>query len=72
MAKKKESAFEKSFYGSVVVGERGQIVIPKDARKDFDIGAGDKLIVVGRPSGGIVLFKASAMREFAQKILEKV
>ncbi len=35
----------KKFYGSVTVGERGQIVIPIEERKDFDIRPGDKLLV---------------------------
>jgi len=35
----------KRFYGSVTVSERGQIVIPADARRDFGINAGDKLLV---------------------------
>lgn len=37
----------KKFYGSITVSERGQIVIPVEARKDFDIRTGDKLLVFG-------------------------
>jgi AbrB family looped-hinge helix DNA binding protein len=37
----------KRFYGSVTVSERGQIVIPAEARKDFGIKGGDKLLVFG-------------------------
>jgi len=36
-----------TFYGTVKVGERGQIVIPKKARDEYDIQAGDSLIVYG-------------------------
>jgi AbrB family looped-hinge helix DNA binding protein len=43
----------KKFYGSVTVSERGQIVIPADARKDFGIKTGDKLLVFGDPERGI-------------------
>jgi len=43
----------KKFYGSVTVSERGQIVIPADARKDFGIKAGDKLLVLGDLEQGI-------------------
>jgi len=35
----------KKFYCSVTVSERGQIVIPSEARKDFNIVTGDKLLV---------------------------
>ncbi len=37
------------FYGTVTVGERGQIVVPAQARADFDINPGDKLLVFGHP-----------------------
>ena len=37
----------KKFYGSVTVSERGQVVIPAEARKDFNINTGDKLLVFG-------------------------
>jgi len=36
------------FYGSVTVGERGQIVLPSKLRKEFEIKAGDKILVLGR------------------------
>ncbi len=43
----------KKFYGSVTVSERGQIVIPADARKDFGIKTGDKLLVFGDLEKGL-------------------
>ena len=43
----------KKFYGSVTVSERGQIVIPIDARKDFNIKTGDKLLVFGDLERGL-------------------
>jgi AbrB family looped-hinge helix DNA binding protein len=43
----------KKFYGSVTVSERGQIVIPADARKDFNIKTGDKLLVFGDMERGL-------------------
>lgn len=49
----------KKFYGSVTVSERGQIVIPVDARKDFDIKTGDKLLVLADLGKGIVLTKSN-------------
>ena len=47
----------KHLFGSVKVGERGQVVIPKEARKIFDISPGDKLVVLGDESQGIALCK---------------
>lgn len=43
----------KKFYGSVTVSERGQIVIPAEARKDFGIAIGDKLLVFADMKMGI-------------------
>ena len=45
----------KKFYGSVTVSERGQMVIPSEARKDFNIKAGDKLLVLGDMDQGIAI-----------------
>lgn len=61
----------KYIYGTVKVGERGQVVIPSKARKHFNIKAGDLLLVIGdRKKGGIGLIKADAMKEFVMKMLK--
>jgi AbrB family looped-hinge helix DNA binding protein len=58
-------------YGTVKVGDRGQIVIPSEARKDFNIKPGDLLLVIsGRNRRGIAIVKADTMREFASKVLK--
>jgi AbrB family looped-hinge helix DNA binding protein len=58
-------------YGTVKVGDRGQVVIPSRARKDFNIKPGDLLLVVaGKNRRGIAMVKADAMREFASKVLK--
>lgn len=51
----------KKFYGAVTVSERGQIVIPVEARRDFGIEVGDKLLVLGDLEKGIALAKASVV-----------
>lgn len=53
----------KRFYGSITVSDRGQIVIPVDARRDFDIQVGDKLLVLGDLDQGLALIKASTLLE---------
>jgi len=60
----------KHIFGSVKVGERGQVVIPKEAREIFDIKPGDILLVLGDIERGIALVKADALQEFARKILD--
>ena len=59
-------------FGSVKVGERGQIVIPKEAREIFGIKPGDLLLVLGDEARGLALVKADDIRELALKILENV
>jgi len=61
------------FFGSVKVGERGQIVIPKEARDAFDIKPGDSLVVFGRDKNQkLIIFKSDVMRDYALKILENL
>lgn len=45
----------KYFFGAVVVGERGQIVITKEARELFNIKAADKLLILGDEEKGIAI-----------------
>ncbi len=61
---------EHGLYGTAVVGERGQIVLPQEARKKFGIKPKDKLVVFGKPGRGIILVKADKMRKFAIQILK--
>ena len=56
----------KSIWGSVTIGERGQIVIPKAARNRYKLKGGDRLIVLGDESG-IALLPAEF---FEQKLME--
>ena len=57
-------------YGTVKVGDRGQVVIPAKAREELDIKPGDLLFVMaGRSRRGIAMVKAEAMRELAEKIM---
>ena len=60
----------KYLFGTVKVGERGQIVIPKEARDKFDIKPGDSLMILGDESKGLKIVKAEIMRDYALKILE--
>jgi AbrB family looped-hinge helix DNA binding protein len=46
---------DKYIFGVVKVGERGQIVIPKEAREVYEIKAGDSLLVLGDSRGMAVL-----------------
>jgi len=41
--------FKGKVYGTVTVGERGQLVIPAELRKILDIKSGDHLMVFSKP-----------------------
>ena len=45
----------KYMFGVVKVGDKGQIVIPKDARKLYDIKPGDSLMLLGDRNGMALL-----------------
>lgn len=58
-------------YGTVKVGDRGQVVIPAEARAELEIKPGDLMFVMaGRGRRGLTMIKADAMKEFAEKILK--
>lgn len=62
-----------AFYDSVTVGERGQVVIPAKARKDFGIKAGDKLIVLCGPGKmGIALVHSKHMAKMFSKLSQQI
>ena len=56
------------FVGIAKVGEKGQIVIPKEARDMFDIKSGDSVIVLCDKEKGIALLKADAIEDLSEKI----
>ncbi|MBS1719709.1 MAG: AbrB/MazE/SpoVT family DNA-binding domain-containing protein [Armatimonadetes bacterium] len=57
-----------SFYGSVTVGERGQIVIPAEARAELGFNPGEKLLVMRHPiHAGLMVFKISDARAFLEE-----
>lgn len=64
------------FMGSATVGERGQVVIPAEARERLDIKPGDKLLVFVHPAGwGVAFAKFEHMQEAQlelQRVLQKL
>ena len=54
------------FIISVKVGPKGQITIPVEARKMFDIKEGDILMVMGDKEKGIALLKADMFYSFME------
>ena len=58
---------EDRFIVSVEVGPKGQITIPVEARKMFDIKEGDTLMVMGDTQRGIALLKADMFYSFMEE-----
>lgn len=54
----------KHFFGTVKLGERGQIVIPKKARDVFRLKTGDTLIIVGDEERGLAIVPEEQMSHF--------
>ena len=61
----------KHLWGTVTIGSKGQIVIPKNARDTFDMKEGDRLVVLGDESQGIALIKAEIFEKQMQEMLER-
>ena len=55
------------FIVSVKVGEKGQIIVPKEARDMFNIQPGDTLMVLGDKERGIALMKSDDVYDLMSK-----
>ena len=59
-------------FGTARVGDRGQIVIPKDAREFYGIKPGDTLLILGDEENGMIVTKPEVLSELAAKILSQI
>ena len=59
-------------FGTAKVGDRGQIVIPKEAREFFGIEPGDTLLILGKTETGLIVSKPDALNDLANKIFHSV
>ncbi len=58
-----------TYIGICKVGEKGQIVIPKDIRNMFDIKPGDSVIMLCDKKRGIAIVKADMIEDLTDKVL---
>lgn len=56
-------------FGTAKVGDRGQIVIPKEARALFGIKPGDTLLILGDEELGLIVSRPEVLSDLADKIL---
>ena len=60
----------KYIFGVCKVGEKGQIVIPKQAREIFNISAGDSLLLVGDREKGLALIKTEVFSAITEEVFK--
>ena len=59
-------------FGTAKVGERGQIVIPKEAREFFGIEPGDTLLILGKAETGLIVTRPETLSDLASRIFHSV
>ena len=63
---------QQQVFGTARVGDRGQIVIPKEAREYFGIEPGDTLLILGKNETGLIVTKPETLNNLANQIFQSV
>lgn len=65
------NGFHRKFYGAVTLGERGQIVIPQEARDEMGLQPGEKLLVFrqGPKGAGLSIMRAEDVSKFVTEAM---
>ena len=63
---------EGKFAWMVKIGEKGQFVIPKEARELFDLQPGDEILVLGDKERGIAVLPKSKQQEYINKLFNDI
>ena len=63
---------KRHIFGTAKVGEKGQIVIPKEARCFYGIQPGDTLLILGDEQTGIIVTKPDVIQDAAKKIFDSM
>lgn len=56
----------------VKIGEKGQFVIPKEAREMFDLQPGNEIVVLGDKKQGIAILPKAVQKEYISKIFSEL
>lgn len=59
-------------FGTAKVGDRGQIVIPKEARELFNIKPGDTLLILGEEDTGLIVSRSEVLQNIADQLFDNV
>ena len=68
----KRQSSTRFFYGTTTLGEKGQVVIPAEARKDMSIKKGEKLLVFAKDKDVLVFCKLADLAKITSKISAKL
>lgn len=56
----------------VKIGEKGQFVIPKEAREMFDLQPGSTILVLGDAKRGLAILPREQQQEFIGRVFDQV
>lgn len=59
-------------FGTAKVGDRGQIVIPKEARDYYNIRPGDTVLLLGDEKTGMIVTRPEVLNSLASQIMDDV
>ncbi|CVI65032.1 SpoVT / AbrB like domain protein [Clostridiales bacterium CHKCI001] len=68
MSNENKKAKNNKFVGSVKVGPKGQIVIPKEAREMLNISTGDTLVLLADAKQGIAVQKYEVYEDLFEQV----
>ncbi len=71
MATRKKRHDEAHFSGTAVLGERGQVVIPKEARAQMELKPGDTFVVMAH-NGAVIFLPKKKMEAFIKQMTAKL
>ena len=60
------------FAWMVKIGEKGQFVIPKEARDMFDLLPGEEILVLGDEKRGIAILSKEMQKEYIARIFSEI
>ncbi len=63
---------EGKFAWMVKIGEKGQFVIPKEARELFDLQPGDEILVLGDNERGIAILPKEKQQDFVKQVFSEI
>ena len=63
---------DERFAWMVKIGEKGQFVIPKEARELFDLQPGNEILVLGDRKRGLAILPKQMQTEYIHRIFTEI